>query len=323
VTRTFGLVLKPIQFELLAMVGLCVAVTVGALYVVADISHLGDMAACIRQQDMGQLAVASTCGNRLEAFDSLRYGEAQQVLGFMAVLPYVVGLVLGVTVVAREIETGTAPLAWALAGSRVRWIFARLLRVAPVVVALLIVPVIVSDVLEGQLEPTVSPGASFIDWGSRGFPLIAYGLIAFAIAVAAGAILGRVLPALIVAALVCVVLNQGLHPLMRRWLDPQAVQLPTLTSGMSPVDQSGVARASLKFGEVAYDPSGHVIDDLPAWIATHQAEAHAGNGAAIISLVVPGSRYLQVELIESTGLLLGSLGAAAAAAFVVRRRAPY
>ena len=48
-------------------------------------------------------------------------------MGLLIFLSFAAGLFLGVPVVARELERGTARLAWSLAPSRMRWYLARLL----------------------------------------------------------------------------------------------------------------------------------------------------------------------------------------------------
>lgn len=320
---SFRLILKPMRFELLAMIGASIAVLAAAMYVMVDIGRLGDMTTCLRQQDAFQDIYSAGCNAKLETFLRLRHGEAQQVMDFMRLLPLVVGIVLGVPVVGREIEAGTAPLAWSLAGSRERWLAGRLLRVALVVVVILIPIAVVSDVLESRLEPTLSVGASFVDWGSRGFPLIAYGLIALAIAVAAGALVGRTLPAILLAGLLCLLLYQGAHPLMRRALRPQAVDLSANYLTLPPAEAQELANAALSFGVVAYDPDGNPIDDLSAWIEAHQADMQQGRVPTTIPIGLPGSRYLEVELLESGALLAGALFASIVAGVITRRRAPY
>ena len=48
-------------------------------------------------------------------------GEGSLPVSVMGALPFLVGLLGGVPIVARELEAGTAQTAWSLNGSRVRW----------------------------------------------------------------------------------------------------------------------------------------------------------------------------------------------------------
>lgn len=313
--RRSWLILKPLRFELVAMALASVLLASLALLLAVQIGSLGDVRPCLQLQDAGQMTADSPCVGAVDSFMRLRSGVGRLVMNLFGILPFVVGAFIGVPVVGREIEGGTAPLAWALAGSRRRWLWQRMLRLGPVVIFLLLPAALASDVLESRLEPLLDPSASFVDWGSRGFPLVAYGIAATAIGIAAGAIVGRTLPALIVAGFICLLIQLGSHPVLRRALAFQAV--PAQPAG------AFTARADLLVRTQAFDGSGKPIEDLAAWIATHQAEEHAGNGARVVQYVIPGGRYLEVEVIESGVVLLGAAVIAAGSLVVVQRRRPY
>jgi hypothetical protein len=318
--RSLLLMLKPMRFEVLVLAGLGLVLAAWAAYVAMDIRSLGDLGDCFRVRDAFQLQGDSACIASLNRFDALRNGEGQQVMGFMGVLPFVTGTILGVMVVAREIETGTAPLAWVLARSRRGWFLARLARFAPVAVALTLIPAVASEILESYLEPTVSPGASFIDWGSRGPLLVIFALVALALASAVGAAVGRMLPALLVAGLACLVIQQATPHAMRHLLASQSIEV---SSGSTTVEQAAAQRAALSFGSVAYDPAGNRIPDLAAWLASHESEVQSGHGAQLVALVIPGDRYPEVEVLEGALGLAGSASLIAGGLLIVRRRAPY
>jgi hypothetical protein len=313
--RRSWLVLKPLRFELAAMAAASLLLSAIAILAASQIDALGDVRPCLQLQDVGQLTPDSPCVSVIENFMRVRSGVGRQVMGLFAILPFVVGAFVGVPIVGREIESGTAPMAWALAGSRPRWLLARMLRLAPVVVVILLPAVITSDILESRLEPLLDPTASFVDWGSRGFPLLAYGIAACAVGIGSGALLGCTLPALIVAGFVCLLIQQGAHPVLRRALAFQAV--PRDTAG------AFTARADLPIRTQAFDADGNPIEDLAAWIATHQAEEHAGNGARVVEYVIPGRRYVEVELSESLAVLLGAAVLGGASLVLVQRRRPY
>ena len=59
----------------------------------------------------------AACAAKQEAFYDLD-GKAGLVLVFAVFLPLLAGLPLGVPLVARELESGTASLAWTLSRSR-------------------------------------------------------------------------------------------------------------------------------------------------------------------------------------------------------------
>jgi ABC-type transport system involved in multi-copper enzyme maturation permease subunit len=72
---------------------------------------------------------------------------------FEMIVPFIVGIVFGAVLVAREIEQGTAPLSWALAGSRTRWLLGKLLAVVVLIVPLLLIAGLAADVRQGALVP--------------------------------------------------------------------------------------------------------------------------------------------------------------------------
>jgi hypothetical protein len=129
--------------------------------------------------------------------------------GFVAspiavLLPFVVGLLLGVPVVGREIEMRTATLAWSLSGDRRRWLLSRLLPV----LALAVIGLVVGAVLVAEMARAAHPWnylgpgriPSLTEIGSEGAPLVGRGLMALGLAVLAGAVIGRTLPAFAVSA---------------------------------------------------------------------------------------------------------------------------
>jgi ABC-type transport system involved in multi-copper enzyme maturation permease subunit len=78
---------------------------------------------------------------------------------FLAILPILLGLVLGVTAIGGEIENGTAAFAWSIAAGRRRWLFERIVlgTIATAVFALacgLVSGVIVAK-LPGSSMPVV------------------------------------------------------------------------------------------------------------------------------------------------------------------------
>lgn len=126
--------------------------------------------------------------------------------GITATTPFLVGVSLGVPIVAREIEQRTASLAWSVSRSRRRWLVLRVLPPATIVVATLL--------LLGQASEAALLAAGEIDFRHFAMhgPLLAVrGLAAFAIGVLVGTLLGRVLPAILLTGFAIVLLVIGLH----------------------------------------------------------------------------------------------------------------
>lgn len=129
--------------------------------------------------------------------------------GFVAspigvLLPFVVGLLLGVPVVGREIEMRTATLAWSLSGDRRRWLLSRLLPAVSLAVSGLVIAAVLIAEMARAAHPWnyLGPGRipSLTEIGSEGAPLVGRGIMALGLAVLAGAVIGRTLPAFAVSA---------------------------------------------------------------------------------------------------------------------------
>jgi ABC-type transport system involved in multi-copper enzyme maturation permease subunit len=244
----------------------------------------------------------------------------------LALLPFFVGLVLGVAVVGKEIERGTIALAWSVGPSRRRWLLG---VVAPVLVAAVgvsLVAGLLADRLELARDPAIDPSSSLHHLGLRGVVLPAYALASFGIALALGARLGRVLPALLLAGALSLGAVLGTTAIVDTMLRSEAIA----------IDES-------RMMEVRAFATGRVFDSLirtpeGALISWFEAEARygptfwehvdpgspgydpsAGFGSAY--LVTPGQLYPIAEW--RMAVILGALGLAGivvAAAIVERRR---
>jgi hypothetical protein len=178
------------------------------------------------------------------------------------------------------------------------------------VIVLIVAPaVIASELLEARLEPFLDPGASFADWGSRGFPLFVYALAAGALGVLAGGLIGRTLPAILVAGALCVLIQAGSHPALRR----------VLASGAEPAVAASTANTIVSSPDLfirvqAVDAGGNTVEDT---------SIVGGPTDHFVVETIPGRRYLDIELLESALMLVGATVAAGASLVVVRNRRPY
>lgn len=138
------------------------------------------------------------CNELMQTFWGYQSGAGYPRVG-LALLAPVVGLLLGVPVVAREIEMRTTELAWSLALRRGRWLLARLLPM----LALAIVGFVILGWLGSRLFTAMEVGRASPDLtevASQGPTLVARGLMALGIGLLVGALVGRTLPALVLAA---------------------------------------------------------------------------------------------------------------------------
>jgi ABC-type transport system involved in multi-copper enzyme maturation permease subunit len=141
-------------------------------------------------------------------------------------LPVLIGLVLGVPIVAREIEHGTAQMAWSLSPSRTRWLVGRTAPVLLAVVVALLVIGLLADRVTQAAFPNDDVAGSFMWYGRRGLLVAVRGVAWFAIGLAVGARLGRSLPGLLAAGALVVALFIGTTVGISAWQSSVASPLP-------------------------------------------------------------------------------------------------
>jgi ABC-type transport system involved in multi-copper enzyme maturation permease subunit len=145
-------------------------------------------------------------------------------------LPALIGLILGVPIVAREIEHGTGQMAWSLSSSRARWLLGRVLPVLLAVVVALLLVGFVADRVTQAAFPRDEVAASFMWYGRRGLLLAARGVAWFAIGLAVGARVGRSLPGLLVGGALVAALFIGTSDGISTWQTSVASPAPAGTT---------------------------------------------------------------------------------------------
>ena len=180
-------------------------------------------------------------------------GWAQGLLYLSWGAPFGMGLVLGVPIVAREVEGRTAGMAWTLSRSRVRWLAGRLAFAALVLVALLAVVVLASGQLAAAIVPNLHLERDFTWVGRRDWLIAARGVAALGIGVLVGTVVGRQLPGLLAAAAVSVLLFTGVSLGMDRLNESLAIVIdPYAPPG-------GVVDGSLGLDGGVELPSGELV----------------------------------------------------------------
>jgi uncharacterized membrane protein (DUF441 family) len=246
--------------------------------------------------------------------------------------PFGMGLVLGVPLVSRELEHRTAGIAWTLSRSRGWWLARRVAFLALVLIALLGVLAIVSEILAAAVLPTLQLDSDFTWYGRRGWLIVARGLAALGIGVLLGAVVGRLLPAMLTAAFVSVLVFVGLSVGMDRWLEADAVLVPAMNgNAASEVGERSLGwRIELLDGRVVtpeelYGQQGNININEDIDGRLYGSPAGTLRPESVIGwsreLLVPGRLFRQIVLQESAvASALGLLLLLGAAAVVTRRR---
>src|ERR1035437_6479094 len=218
------LTLKQHRFETISISVVCVGLVVAALIEACRLNSLGVPISCLPSgYDYGPAGMSMSsstdihCQALANSFYNMQYSMDMGLVRLLLVLaPILAGIVLGAPLVAREIEQGTAPLSWALSGSRRRWLLGKVLAGVVLLVPLMLVVGLAAEVLEGALDPGVDTHAVYDDYMIRGFVPVFWALAAFAGTFALGTLFGRTMPALILALVVCFFVRSLWEPGMAR-----------------------------------------------------------------------------------------------------------
>ena len=233
-------------------------------------------------------------------------------------VPFVAGLILGVPVVAREVEQRTALVAWPLVGSRMRWLAWRMAPLLLVTLAVVSVLAVAADQMAHAYFPNSDLG--FVEYESRGLPLVMRSVPMLVSGVAIGALLGRVLPALLVGIGASVALSVVLAMALPHWVaSTELGRAESFNSG------PGSLNTDLQFRA----PDGRLIDAetaeqmfAAAYEANPGAEPDPSTLPQEIFFGIAASRYPEVLVRETAVLGVAMIGIGALAVVAVGRRRP-
>jgi hypothetical protein len=231
--------------------------------------------------------------------------------------PFVLGLFLGVPIVAREVEAKTTGIAWSFSLSRRRWLVKRALPIVILVAATTLATGIAGDVLTHAM-PWAAEGSEvgFVDYGARGPLLAVRGVAVICIALALGTVVPRQLPSLLLAGAMTLALFAAITLFMDDLMRQGAVPLTSQ-------EQQQGASQKVYDSAIRVDATGELIsyDEL----YRDHPEAVEGEwppGFTPMVYAVPGSRYGDFVVRESAILGAAALLALATTAVVVGRRRP-
>jgi hypothetical protein len=256
------------------------------------------------------------CGGLPEM--GMYYTEASQtavaMFGSMAAaLPFVAGVVLGVPMASRELEHRTIHLAWPLAGSRLRWLAVRMLPLAGLGALVILPAALAGEVLTRSFYPLTDSGANFEQYGMRGPLLVLRFVPALLLGALAGMLVGRQLPALLVAGVLVAGLGMGLSVLRPFGAEP--VEQPAF-------GEPGHSVGALYVGVVYRDGDGKVLREEEAWPLMAGTDGEDFDESQLPTetfLVIPPNRYSEVVAREAVLISAASLGFAGVLIGALRR----
>lgn len=248
------LTLKHHRFEVGAAMLAALVLGISALAVAYRLNAVGVPAGCFDAWlNGGGADGAGSCAAPVQAFATINEEEAGKVFAAMAVLPFAVGLLAGVPLVGREIETRTAQTAWSLSGSRLRWLARQLAPVLVVILVAVAFAALAADVLEQTRAPWYHSAIS--DMALHGPIVVGRALAGLGIGLLVGALVGRTLPAFIVGALAVLLVVTLVGGTQFDWFRSRAQLFMSSSGGAGFAD-------GLQFDQVWIGPDGSRIDDI-------------------------------------------------------------
>jgi ABC-type transport system involved in multi-copper enzyme maturation permease subunit len=150
-------------------------------------------------QDMSELDAATLeIGECVEAARSFFEDYQSVILAglLLLILPMLAGMFWGAPLIAREVEHGTHRLVWTQGVSRLRWAAT---KIGLVSVAVLVITAVYAGMLTWWITPVIQTSGqrfAYVFFDIHGFVVFGYVLFALALGVFAGAVTGRLLPAM-------------------------------------------------------------------------------------------------------------------------------
>ena len=315
--RAWRLALKLQRLELLLFVAAAVLLTAASLLIAWGASDArSSFDACFKAAGSDAGCTTSPSLNDFSTF-----GGFAKLAAFLT--PFALGLILGIPVVAREIEGRTAGIAWTLSRSRTRWLFH---RVSPLIVVVIVLDAAVG--IGSEFVTRTNPFADlaanpgFADYTSRGVVLPVRAVVVLVLAIAVGAMVPRQLPALLLAVGATVALFVGLTIGMDTWMTAEAKPIPFSETRFGPFGDGP------RIFDVAYreDATGKVISMNDFYnqhgdVALPDGESDPP-GFTQVAIGIPGDQWAVWVARESAILGVLALVGGGLATLVVARRRP-
>src|SRR5579863_8245591 len=204
----------------------------------------------------------SSCTNLADYFAGSLIHSPYYVLwllseGAILLAPAVIGLFWGAPLIARELETGTAALAWNQSVTRTRWLAVKLaiggLTAMAVTEALSLMQTwwavpISQAVADGSGAGVAQSRFSQLNFATHGITPLGYAAFAFALGVTAGALIRRTVPAMAVTLAVFAALQVAMPLWVRPNLaPPDRPVIPVTSLGAAIPSETGAGGTIFTF----------------------------------------------------------------------------
>jgi len=259
-------------------------------------------------------ASSSICGRARSDFNTEFVPSAVSAVIMMQLAPALIGAFMGAPILAREFESGTFRFAWTQAMGRRRWALGKLV---PLALVLVVMAAACSALFSWYYQPFFSDRFQT--------PLIPVLLFAFSFGTFAGALLRRVLPAVVVTLGV----YAGLAAATALYLRPRYLA-PLVTRGLDiPGSAWIIGQWYTKDGKLAFDGvqksaiNAHRLQHFCPSAPQSESLGHclALHGYTQWTTFQPASRFWPFQMVEGSWLLVVSIFLIGGSLWLIRRRA--
>jgi ABC-type transport system involved in multi-copper enzyme maturation permease subunit len=281
------------------------------------------------------------CGRLAASFVSqVRADGAYPVLYFtgiiiMYLVPAIIGMFWGAPLITRELEHGTYRLAWTQSVTRTRWLAVKLGLLGLTAMAITGLFSLIITWWASPLDQAAGLGSPILSnrmtpglFAAHGIVPIGYAAFAFALGATAGALIGRIVPAMAVT----IVIFAAVQLIMPNYVRPHLISPARTTVAVSPGDANwhAVGNGLLITGKAVIpgawvvSTSGHVytgpaIRILQTCYNGPTSTAACGSAfaslhAQLLATYQPASRYWALQWYE-TGIFLAAALALAGLCF--------
>jgi hypothetical protein len=263
--RLMAVTLRMDRFEIRAIAALGLGALVVSAILAVRLLSFGIPDACLGADTLDP--VCQIWATRVAAFREATTLTGPVVLAAFALLPVVGGLLVGTSLVGKEIDERTTTFAWSIGPDRRRWLA---LRALPPAVLLVVVTLAVGLFVDWVIwlasrRPLISLGFDLLAF--RGVVPAGAALAALGISMFVGAVMGRVLPTLLIAGGFVAAAYIGVGFVSDRFLENETIVVDVATA---PPGQQLDSYFQTPDGElITWDEAfGRYGDDMSQWTVT-------------------------------------------------------
>ena len=304
-----------------------VVALLGAIFIVTG----QQMADAYQQLGVGDCLAHPThpnCGDIVGAFRD-QYGPYIGASAWLNLLPAFLGMLIGAPLVARELEHGTHRLVWTQGISAGRWLAIKLAVLFAVTIAATILMTALMSWWHGtswnQLDGHMNP----LMYDFEGIVPLAYTVFALALGIAAGALLRRTVPAMVVALAGFLAVRLPLEFLLRQRFQPPLTYTQDILTVLSPTTTQTPLRGGWTLDQGWLDSAGHPLADSTVFQTCDPRvggtkldlfQCIHNHGWLAFTTYQPADRFWPFQGIEAAIVVALAVGLLALAIWWVRRR---